>query len=486
MLIIPLLLAVFFWFSFIGSYRVDDAFIIYRFVDNLVSGNGFVFNPGERVEGVTCFLWVVLLTPFALLPTPLTSVVPFLSGITGLIALCLLPRLMLQISTVSNPGKLRWLPSLLLFSYPGFAYWSAGALETVPYTLLLLLCIHSYLLEKKNRAGMWSAVWGGLATLTRPEAPFVLMAVVFDMLITQPRKITTHILRWISVVALFFVPFLCFRYFYFGEWLPNTYYAKMGAPVFSRVVSGISYSLTFFGTLLPGFSFYPAVITWIGSILSFLLVLYCLFPAETRPVALLIFFTGFSVVFTGGDWMVMSRFWIPALPFLLLLFIFFLGRIPARYRIGLRVVAALSIVVGLSWFLWGIGERSRLNGALSPSRPQSEIYGEVSRYLTRRSNPDDTIALMDIGQIGYETKLRIIDITGLVTPWIAKSPGGFLNKNYAVARLLECNPRFLVLRPSYRIDRRILNDDGFQASYRLVMEKPLANDSLQIYEQYSR
>src|SRR5262245_14911733 len=40
---------------------VDDAFISFRYARNLANGNGLVFNPGERVEGYTNFLWTVVL-----------------------------------------------------------------------------------------------------------------------------------------------------------------------------------------------------------------------------------------------------------------------------------------------------------------------------------------------------------------------------------------------------------------------------------------
>src|SRR5512137_3210017 len=39
----------------------DDSYISLRFARNLAAGNGLVFNVGERVEGYTCFLWVVVL-----------------------------------------------------------------------------------------------------------------------------------------------------------------------------------------------------------------------------------------------------------------------------------------------------------------------------------------------------------------------------------------------------------------------------------------
>jgi hypothetical protein len=45
-----------------GPYSIyDDSFISYRYADNLVHGSGLVFNPNERVEGYTNFLWTVLL-----------------------------------------------------------------------------------------------------------------------------------------------------------------------------------------------------------------------------------------------------------------------------------------------------------------------------------------------------------------------------------------------------------------------------------------
>ena len=48
-------------YSLAVNYVADDAFITFRYVYNFVHGNGPVYNPGERVEGYTHFLWVALL-----------------------------------------------------------------------------------------------------------------------------------------------------------------------------------------------------------------------------------------------------------------------------------------------------------------------------------------------------------------------------------------------------------------------------------------
>lgn len=44
----------------LGLCVQEDAFISFRYARNLVDGHGLVFNPGERVEGYTNFLWVLL------------------------------------------------------------------------------------------------------------------------------------------------------------------------------------------------------------------------------------------------------------------------------------------------------------------------------------------------------------------------------------------------------------------------------------------
>ena len=56
----------------------DDAFISFRYADNLVSGHGLVWNAGERIEGYTNFLWTLLMVvPLALKldPVPVSFIV---------------------------------------------------------------------------------------------------------------------------------------------------------------------------------------------------------------------------------------------------------------------------------------------------------------------------------------------------------------------------------------------------------------------------
>ena len=42
------------------QWTEDDAFISFRYSQNLARGEGLVFNPGERIEGYSNLAWVLL------------------------------------------------------------------------------------------------------------------------------------------------------------------------------------------------------------------------------------------------------------------------------------------------------------------------------------------------------------------------------------------------------------------------------------------
>ena len=44
----------------VTSYTADDAFITYRYAENLAYGKGFLFNEGEKVQGTSSPLYTVV------------------------------------------------------------------------------------------------------------------------------------------------------------------------------------------------------------------------------------------------------------------------------------------------------------------------------------------------------------------------------------------------------------------------------------------
>jgi len=83
----------------------------------------------------------------------------------------------------------------------------------------------------------------------------------------------------------------------------------------------------------------------------------------------------------------------------------------------------------------------------------------------------------------------VIAISGLTEPAIARSPGGFLHKEYPPGALLKTAPRFFVLVNDFPIDDALMGRADFAARYRLVMERnhrfnwvPPQSYTLHVYE----
>ncbi len=469
------------WFGYLSVYQTDDAYIFYRYADNIAHGRGFVFNEGEPVEGVSSILWTLVLVPFAAVGIPLPVAAQVLTALCGAAVLALLPGLSALLRGAERPGPWDRAAAVLLASHISFAYWSVGALETVPYTLLVVLALRAHFLETERGTGLRSALFAGLGCLMRPEAP--LWAGLLGLLrATGPRGGRNRsrwrdLLLWSGVVLAFLAGLIGFRLLYFGEWLPNTYYAKFtkiaGGSV-ANTAYGLQYTKRFLPTLVPSFGALNTGTTAAGGAVLTVLLAYGLWRRTLRPAALLAGALWLTVMIDGGDWMVLHRFWVPALPFLALLAVAAARDLHNRGSLSRAVAPAAALLGALqvaSGIAYGVQQRDGPTGLAVNAEGYRHAHHEIARYLRENGRPGDAVALMDIGIIGYESRLRILDISGLTDREIARAPGGFLEKRVSVESLLAKAPRFFVLVPGYPTDRRIALDAEFLRHYRFVMER---------------
>ncbi len=463
------------WFAYLSVYQVDDAYIVYRYAENLGRGHGFVYNVGDRVEGITCFLWTLLLALFSFLPFPLPGIAPVLTALASTGILLLLPRTSARMQGRASPTWRDWAPSILLAAHPAFAYWSVGALETIPYAALLSLSLHDHLRERAVEGRQRSALWIGLAALMRPETPLLAALLLGDRICERIRTRRPGWLsdagRWCGVAGACYFPFLMFRRLYFGEWVPNTYYAKMGAGILANVEEGSRYSLDFFSSLIPGFGLSTPITGFLGFVLLAAVLSFALPRPNLRPAALLVCGIGLATLLEGGDWMVLHRFWAPATPAIMLLLVATLGALTLEAPRLRRPILILLTLLACSGVVAAVRARDGINGLAVNAAGYRFAHSAVGRFLKNRAEPDDVVALMDIGIIGYESGLQVRDISGLTDREIARSPGAFLNKVYPPERILDDEPRFIVLVPGFVIDDRITKHPDFQEHYRLVFER---------------
>ena len=137
-------------------------------------------------------------------------------------------------------------------SFPLIA-WSWGGLETSLYTFLLMVCIYLFTIwcsRQSNSKHLTLGILFGLTVMTRPEA--VLFVAVSILALWAIHRSFKPSLILVLGFCLIYLPYFLWRWNYYGEPLPNTYYAKLGTPLYKRLQDGFYYLHTFVRTA-PGY-----------------------------------------------------------------------------------------------------------------------------------------------------------------------------------------------------------------------------------------
>ena len=261
-------LALLAWLTSVSWFLTDDAFISFRYVRNLLNGHGLVFNVGERVEGYSNFLWIMELAAiWGVLGIRPEYAAPWLSILFTALTLALMLWWIARLPRLRMRGLVSWMALALVCSSATFAVWtSGGGLETRQFTFFVVAAVVCLSLYRNRRWGLLAASLSlALASLTRPEGPLIAACCFawFGALqlpaalngfqrASEPQAVSlksaiaamARRIDWRGVVCLI-APFalivgahFLFRYAYYGEWLPNTYYAKHIRPWYE---SGFKY-----------------------------------------------------------------------------------------------------------------------------------------------------------------------------------------------------------------------------------------------------
>ncbi|TDJ72765.1 MAG: hypothetical protein E2O39_06085 [Planctomycetota bacterium] len=378
--------------SFLGSGPFDDDFIVYRYARNWVLGEGLVFNVGERFEGFTVPLWVMVIAGglrLGLDPVTVSLTLSILA--TGLAAFAVGAAWRLEFPDARLP-----VPALLLAATPIFAWHGVTGLgTTVLAALLALAWLYHARACLAGKPAWGAAIWLALACFMRQEC--ALFALPF--LVLELRRVRS-LAPLLPVLAL--LGWTVFRYLYYGRLLPITYTVKK-----LSVAADLGYGLRYFGqaTLECG----------VGALLALGLCAPRAVRRELRAptrcaLAGLLLHSAY-VVWVGGDFMPFARFFVPTLPLLFLFACFGARRLlPARPR-----VRALALTVALALLQWpqlGLSETSRQQRAFEHAFFE-ERWAALGRHLGAVLPPNTSVAISPIGAFGWYSGLPIVDILGL-------------------------------------------------------------------------
>jgi hypothetical protein len=391
---------------FLQGGILDDAYIFCRYAENLLSGNGLVFNPGERVEGITSFLHTIVVSVGMAAGFDAALAARGASVSAGLFVLVLLVCCRFENPLVGPSAAL-----LTAFSAPFFMWSSSGMDQTLfAAATLLAVIVAGRDLDDPRRGGQLSLpTWllVGMPYLVRPEGLVVTGTITLFALPgllragRQPKAWLGPSLALLPVLAL-----TTFRLLYYGYPVPNTYYAKVSGGSWHLIVRGLMYA----GNTLV--------------VLGPLVVLVAVGWKRLRrnPTAFLAVSVSFllllAAILSGGDAFPLARFAVPAVPLLAVVVASGLQKLTTSLRTFTVAASSLAVLI-LGWTInapvpFQLGYSGFGVQGYGFLRAQTATWDQIGRDLPRKLGPNRLIALSPIGAIPFRSGWRTVDMLGLV------------------------------------------------------------------------
>lgn len=479
-----------FYYRALGSDAIDDAYISFRYAQNLVAGQGLVFNAGERVEGYTNFSWTIILAFFIRLGFEPSPVAIGLGALFSVATLWLVYRFLKLTSLRDSPVPI--IATLCLALDGSFALWAVSGMETSTFAFLVLAALTSYLWEWENeKPGFLSGALLALAAMTRPEGMLVLGVVVIHQalarLILRRKLLASADVARAGVFLTLYLPYFLWRYYYYGFLLPNTFYAKVTVRgTEAQHLRGLRHLETFvnvhLGWLLPLLVLVPLLKRkssfWLTSLLALVLV-YASY-----------------IVYVGGDWSV-GRFFVPILPAAYILVAS--GAVEAykslqnwvakvtdssKCLLILRCVALSVLATGLValFSFSSLSGEHKLFVVHFQATKATHARVTLGKWLHDNVPPDTFIAVDAAGQIPYYSGLRALDMFGVNDEEIAHSKIGTMgqgvpgHEKFGFDRVMWLRPDMIIATAPFL--------DGSDAYERLDVpwtDDPVLHDYLYIY-----
>lgn len=496
-----------------NKFVQDDAFISFRYVQNFVDGHGLVFNIGERVEGYTNLLWVLLLSVFVFLKINIQTISQLLSVLFGVVALYMTYRVsdtfeirpdasanVKKVKT-ADTGSVKYfdlIPTVLLIFSGSFIFWSISGMESTMFMSFCLLGIYYYIKNKNSAALDYKfPLFLLLATLTRPEGLYFFGLIMIHKVFFAFKDHKSDALKIlfsknnIISYAVYIIPVILYfliRYSYYGYLFPNTYYAKTGLSS-AYINSGIEYftkfltSYLFYGVILvaPLYLFKRSENFFELSLFYLLIVCYTLY-----------------VISVGGDVLKQNRFFLPILPLIYIIFGKFLTELYYMMKskgTGGMAYPVVIIVTAIICIYYYSSQKEMLdrdiqgeNGLVNKMKIAGNWFKNKQQLLGRPMN----LAATTIGAVSYYagSNVNVIDLLGLTDEEVAHNPKiipeiseqsiGWKERNYNADYIMSRDPDYIYfstgVKPSAYAERALYTTEEFIKYYFPYYFTDKAND----------
>jgi arabinofuranosyltransferase len=468
----PSLLALSFGLLLEAAYRwwprtVDDAFITFRYGQNLVAGLGPIYNAGEWVEGYSSPLW--MLGSAAAIAVGADPVVA--SKCVGLFASCALSAAVYVALRATHVRH--WGAGLAACAVGGnfvLQLWSVSGMETTTYAALLFAGLAvGAMVGTSIRGALLASGLLVAASLTHPEG-LVFWVVGLGLLLLGCKEHRKRLLAY-AAPGFVLVGHFLWRFAYYGYFFPNTYYAKTGGGL-RMWRQGVEGFLDFIG--VP-----PTALLMVVAVAG--LVVGIRQPQTRRSASIIggaMLFHLMWVISVGDDGLFKYRFYVPIVgPMAFLLGLLFCDpdRAPVS-QAAKRRVARKGSHFRSPWMAPGLGQAMTVVAVLVTAiavylsilkfhndvLPLREGTGaeylegnlKLGRHLAATRNPDTLIAVPSAGAIPFYSRLPTLDMYGLNDAHIAHQPfpidaPGRMMK-WDIPYTLSREPDLIVLNQGYQ------------------------------------
>ncbi len=377
----------------------DDAFISFRYARNFMAGEGLVFNPGERVEGYSNLLYVLLIAPLTAILSE-DSVFPAAVALNGF-AMFLGALLLARFPAPHGDRTWPWAAVFLTTANPLVWHAAWSAMETGLVLLGFVALWHA--IAWTERGVDWKRLVylaGSIAFCVLVRADGFILAGVAVCYLGLKKEWRGFAVGAISVAGVFGAH-MAWRMAYYGYPMPNTYYAKVSGTIPDR----INFAWHTFKTLDV---LYPAYVLCAGAVLVWLAVTLM---NRRNPLRTLTFEVWFVPVwlaywfYVGGD-IFRHRFLLILIPISAYLFAYRLAPMINR-RVVLVACAAVML------YMPAQGHR------ILSDEIKHDTWIELGRHF-RETFPGEAIAVDAAGKMPYYSHAHTIDTLGLNDLHIAR------------------------------------------------------------------